>query len=103
MPIKRLPDHDYSTKGAYFLTICAHRRRPLFASRRSKPPSASAGMRSPHTSLSTSVREGIEEMGDVAALRKLGCRVGQGFYFARPLEPAALEAFVREQRGRSAA
>ena len=51
----------------------------------------------------TVVAEGFEEMGDVAALRKLGCRVGQGFYFAKPLEPAALEAFVREQRGRSAA
>ena len=51
----------------------------------------------------TVIAEGIEQMGHVAALRKLGCRVGQGFYFARPLEPAALEAFVREQRGRSAA
>ena len=51
----------------------------------------------------TVVAEGIEQMGHVAALRKLGCRVGQGFYFARPLEAAALEAFVREQRGRSAA
>ena len=51
----------------------------------------------------TVVAEGIEEMGDVAALRKLGCRVGQGFYFARPLAPAALEAFVGEHRGRSAA
>ncbi|MGH3126576.1 MAG: putative bifunctional diguanylate cyclase/phosphodiesterase, partial [Gaiellaceae bacterium] len=51
----------------------------------------------------TVVAEGIEEMGHVAALRKLGCRVGQGFYFARPLAPAALEAFVREHRGRTAA
>jgi diguanylate cyclase (GGDEF)-like protein/PAS domain S-box-containing protein len=51
----------------------------------------------------TVVAEGIEEMGQVAALRKLGCRVGQGFYFAKPLAPAALEAFVRDHRGRSAA
>ena len=51
----------------------------------------------------TVVAEGIEEIGHVAALRKLGCRVGQGFYFARPLAPAALEAFVREHRGRPAA
>jgi diguanylate cyclase (GGDEF)-like protein len=51
----------------------------------------------------TVVAEGIEEVGHVAALRKLGCRVGQGFYFAKPLTPAALEAFVRENRGRSAA
>jgi diguanylate cyclase (GGDEF)-like protein/PAS domain S-box-containing protein len=51
----------------------------------------------------TVVAEGIEEIGHVAALRKLGCRVGQGFYFATPLAPAALEAFVRDERGRSAA
>jgi diguanylate cyclase (GGDEF)-like protein/PAS domain S-box-containing protein len=51
----------------------------------------------------TVVAEGIEAIGHVAALRKLGCRVGQGFYFAKPLAPAALEAFVREHRGRSAA
>ena len=51
----------------------------------------------------TVVAEGIEEVGQVAALRRLGCRVGQGFYFARPLAPAALEAFVRDQRRRPAA
>jgi diguanylate cyclase (GGDEF)-like protein/PAS domain S-box-containing protein len=51
----------------------------------------------------TVVAEGIEEIDQVAALRRLGCRVGQGFYFARPLPPAALEAFVRENRARSAA
>jgi diguanylate cyclase (GGDEF)-like protein/PAS domain S-box-containing protein len=50
----------------------------------------------------TVVAEGIEEVGHVAALRRLGCRVGQGFYFAKPLAPAELEAFVREHR-RSAA
>jgi diguanylate cyclase len=51
----------------------------------------------------TVVAEGIERMGHVAALRKLGCRVGQGFYFAKPLTPATYEAFVRDHRGRSAA
>ena len=51
----------------------------------------------------TVVAEGIEKMGHVAALRKLGCRVGQGFYFAKPLTPATFEAFVRDHRGRSAA
>jgi diguanylate cyclase (GGDEF)-like protein/PAS domain S-box-containing protein len=51
----------------------------------------------------TVVAEGIEEVGHVAALRRLGCRVGQGFHFAKPLPPAELESFVRENRGRSAA
>jgi putative transposase len=27
----RLPSFDYATDGAYFVTICAHRRRPIFA------------------------------------------------------------------------
>jgi diguanylate cyclase (GGDEF)-like protein/PAS domain S-box-containing protein len=49
------------------------------------------------------VTEGIEIAGQVAALRRLGCRIGQGFYFARPLAPAGLEAFVRENRGLTAA
>src|SRR5206468_1548359 len=26
----RLPDFDYSSNGAYFLTICSHNGRPLF-------------------------------------------------------------------------
>jgi len=51
----------------------------------------------------TVVAEGIEDVGHVAALRALGCRFGQGFYFAVPLEPSELEAFVRAGRSRSAA
>jgi diguanylate cyclase (GGDEF)-like protein/PAS domain S-box-containing protein len=49
------------------------------------------------------VAEGIEVAGQVAALRRLGCRIGQGFYFARPLVPEAFVAFARENRGLSAA
>jgi diguanylate cyclase (GGDEF)-like protein/PAS domain S-box-containing protein len=37
------------------------------------------------------VAEGVESAAHVAALRRLGCRLGQGFHFAHPLEPAALE------------
>jgi diguanylate cyclase (GGDEF)-like protein len=40
------------------------------------------------------VAEGVEDAAQVAALKQLGCRVGQGFYFARPLEPQELEALV---------
>jgi diguanylate cyclase (GGDEF)-like protein/PAS domain S-box-containing protein len=32
-----------------------------------------------------SVAEGVETKGQVARLRKLGCQIGQGFYFSRPL------------------
>lgn len=34
VPIKRLPDHDYSAPGAYFVTICTYRRALTFASPR---------------------------------------------------------------------
>jgi len=32
VPSQRLPDYDYSSAGAYFVTICAHRRAPIFVS-----------------------------------------------------------------------
>jgi diguanylate cyclase (GGDEF)-like protein/PAS domain S-box-containing protein len=38
------------------------------------------------------VAEGIEQAGQWHALRALGCRNGQGFYFARPVPPDELEA-----------
>jgi EAL domain-containing protein (putative c-di-GMP-specific phosphodiesterase class I) len=34
------------------------------------------------------VAEGIEEFGQLAALREMGCDFAQGFYFSRPI-PAA--------------
>ena len=37
------------------------------------------------------VAEGVESGAHVAALRRLGCRLGQGFHFARPLERGELE------------
>jgi diguanylate cyclase (GGDEF)-like protein/PAS domain S-box-containing protein len=40
------------------------------------------------------VAEGIENPTQVAELLRLGCRYGQGFYFARPLDPRELEALV---------
>ena len=40
------------------------------------------------------VAEGIETAGQVELLRQLGCERAQGFHFARPLDPAAAEAFV---------
>jgi EAL domain-containing protein (putative c-di-GMP-specific phosphodiesterase class I) len=38
----------------------------------------------------TTVAEGIEEYGQLAALREMGCDFAQGFYFSRPVP--ALEA-----------
>jgi hypothetical protein len=30
VPSQRLPDYDYSSAGAYFVTICAHRQAQIF-------------------------------------------------------------------------
>jgi EAL domain-containing protein (putative c-di-GMP-specific phosphodiesterase class I) len=38
--------------------------------------------------------EGIEEPGQVDYLQDRNCDSGQGFLFAKPLEPAALEALL---------
>jgi diguanylate cyclase (GGDEF)-like protein/PAS domain S-box-containing protein len=46
------------------------------------------------------VAEGIERSGQTRKLRELGCRLGQGFLYARPASPAQL---ARELRARSQA
>jgi EAL domain-containing protein (putative c-di-GMP-specific phosphodiesterase class I) len=43
----------------------------------------------------TLVAEGIETADQAAALRRLGCDLGQGFWFARPQSPDALLDLLR--------
>jgi EAL domain-containing protein (putative c-di-GMP-specific phosphodiesterase class I) len=45
----------------------------------------------------TIVAEGIEEPGQLAHLRGLGCELGQGFLFAPPLDAEHAGQFLREQ------
>ncbi len=45
------------------------------------------------------VAEGIEGPEQSATLRELGCDTGQGFYFARPMEPERLLGFLAEHTG----
>ena len=42
----------------------------------------------------TTVAEGIEDDAELQALRHLGCDLGQGFHFSRPLCPEQVEAFI---------
>jgi diguanylate cyclase (GGDEF)-like protein/PAS domain S-box-containing protein len=44
------------------------------------------------------VAEGIEYPEQSTTLRELGCETGQGFYFARPMPPAALLEFLGARR-----
>ena len=41
------------------------------------------------------VAEGIEDAEQLEELKTMGCPCGQGYYFARPMEPTAIDALVR--------
>lgn len=48
------------------------------------------------------IAEGVETGEQVVRLRTLGCQLGQGYYFAQPLEPAAVEnLFIELQNSMS--
>ena len=40
------------------------------------------------------IAEGVEHCSSSDRLRTLGCEYAQGFYFARPLDPAAIETLL---------
>ena len=40
------------------------------------------------------VAEGIETVEQVERLKSLGCRLGQGYYFARPMDPESVSAML---------
>jgi len=44
------------------------------------------------------IAEGIEEAAQADRLRGLGCELGQGFFFARPVEASAIEAAMAAER-----
>ena len=48
------------------------------------------------------VAEGIEREDQLAALRELGCELGQGYLLGRPVEPARPVAPVRGVAARPA-
>jgi len=43
------------------------------------------------------VAEGIEEPEQIGTLRELGCELGQGFLFARPMPQPALVEYLDEE------
>jgi EAL domain-containing protein (putative c-di-GMP-specific phosphodiesterase class I) len=42
----------------------------------------------------TVVAEGVEDTGQVAALRELGCDIAQGYYYSRPVAAEALDELL---------
>ena len=44
----------------------------------------------------SAVAEGVETTDQVARLKGLGCRVGQGFYFSQPLRAAEFDELLRD-------
>jgi diguanylate cyclase (GGDEF)-like protein len=55
-----------------------------------------------HTLDLQAVAEGIEDGAQLEALRGLGCDLGQGYHFARPLDPADAHAVLTQDRARAA-
>jgi EAL domain-containing protein (putative c-di-GMP-specific phosphodiesterase class I) len=51
-----------------------------------------------HNFGAVAVAEGLEQVADIRAIQQLGCDIGQGFAFARPM-PSALFTDVLRQRG----
>jgi diguanylate cyclase (GGDEF)-like protein len=45
------------------------------------------------------IAEGIEDPGQAAALHRLGCGLGQGFHFARPMAPEEIAALMVQPAG----
>jgi diguanylate cyclase (GGDEF)-like protein/PAS domain S-box-containing protein len=44
------------------------------------------------------IAEGIEQSRQLSGLQELGCEMGQGFYFARPVEVVEIDALLDAQR-----
>jgi EAL domain-containing protein (putative c-di-GMP-specific phosphodiesterase class I) len=45
------------------------------------------------------VAEGVESEGQVKELRRMGCDIGQGYYFSEPFPPEAVLEFLKEGLG----
>jgi len=43
------------------------------------------------------VAEGVETLGQLAQLRKLNCKYGQGYLFARPTDAASIDAWISQK------
>lgn len=52
-----------------------------------------------HSFGALAVAEGLETAADVQAIQRMGCDIGQGFVFARPMPSALFTSVLRERAG----
>ena len=86
--LQRLPVQGLKIARPFIKELDRPGRRP--------PPGARASSSSRTASELELVAEGIELPAQRDALRALGCPLGQGFLFARPLELPEFKALLRE-------
>jgi EAL domain-containing protein (putative c-di-GMP-specific phosphodiesterase class I) len=43
------------------------------------------------------VAEGVEDSAQFLALRRMGCNIGQGYYFGRPMETQDMERLLNDE------
>lgn len=84
--LSRFPAHTLKIDRSFIAALDESRTRAIVA----------AMIELAHALSLTAVAEGIETPEQLAILTELGCDLGQGFLFARPMPAAEIETLLRE-------
>lgn len=103
----RIALDDFGAAGGMLVSLL---RLPLYAIKVDRSLIADLANDSPHAAITSGllraadrmnvlvVAEGVEHHGQVALLRDLGCSLGQGYLFSRPLDRTAMASLLMAAR-----